>query len=182
MFQIALIVLAVIAVILILLLIVVALQPSKFRVERKATIAAPPDVVFDHVNSFHKWNDWSPWAKLDPNAKDSYDGPEAGVGAKFACDGNKQVGQGRMTIMESRPSKLIRIKLEFLKPFAATNQATFTMSPSGSGTRVNWAMEGGQDSFMCKAFSLFMPMDKMVGKDFEKGLAQMKAAAETDAQ
>ena len=180
MLQIALIVLAVIAVILILFLIVVALQPSKFRVERKATIAAPPDVVFDHVNSFHKWNDWSPWAKLDPNAKDSYDGPEAGVGAKFAWDGNKQVGQGRMTIMESRPSKLIRIKLEFLKPFSCTNMAEFTLEPQGNQTLITWAMTG-EKNFMSKAFCMFMNMDKMVGSDFEKGLASMKSLAEGQA-
>lgn len=180
MLQIALIILAIIAVILILFLIVVALQPSKFRVERKATIAAPPAIVFGQVNSFHKWNDWSPWAKLDPNAKDSYDGPEEGTGAKFAWEGNKQVGQGRMTIMESRPSELIRIKLEFLKPFACTNTAEFTFEPQGDQTTITWAMTG-EKNFMSKAFCMFMNMDKMVGGDFEKGLASMKSLAEAQA-
>lgn len=178
--QIVLIVLVVLAVILVLLLIVVALQPSQFRIERKATIVAPPAVVFGQVNSFRKWNDWSPWAKLDPTAKNSYDGPEAGVGAKFAWEGNNKVGQGKMTILESRPSDLIRIKLEFIKPFAATNTAEFTFQPQGSETLVTWAMTG-QNNFMGKAFGLIMNMDRMVGADFEKGLASMKSLAEAQA-
>jgi hypothetical protein len=178
--QVTLIVLAIIAVMTVLFLIVVALQPSKFRVERKATIAAPPAVVFGQVNSFHKWNDWSPWAKMDPTAKNSYDGPEAGTGAKFAWEGNNKVGQGKMTIMESSPSKLIRIKLEFLKPFACTNTAEFTFEPEGNRTRITWAMTG-EKNFMSKAFCMFMNMDKMVGGDFEKGLASMKSLAEAQA-
>lgn len=178
--QITLIVLAVIAVIVFLFLIVVALQPSKFRVERKATIAAPPAVVFGQVNSFRKWNDWSPWAKMDPSAKNSFDGPEAGVGAKFAWEGNNKVGQGRMTILESSPSELIRIKLEFFKPFACTNTAEFTFQPQGNQTVITWAMTG-EKNFMSKAFCMFMNMDKMVGGDFEKGLASMKAVAESSA-
>jgi Polyketide cyclase / dehydrase and lipid transport len=181
MFPIALIVLAVIAAIVILFLIVVAMQPSQFRVERKATIAAPPAVVFRHVNSFHKWNDWSPWAKLDPSAKNSYDGPEAGTGAKFAWQGNNKVGQGQMTILESRPSDLIRIKLEFIRPFTCTNAAEFTFRPEGNQTAVTWAMTG-TNNFMAKAFGLFMNMDKMVGGDFEKGLASLKSLAEAQAK
>lgn len=178
MLQIVLIVLAVIALIVVLFLIVVALQPSKFRVERKTSIAASPAVVFGQVNSFRKWNDWSPWAKLDPTAKNSFDGPESGVGAKFSWEGNNKVGQGRMTILESSPSELIRIKLEFVKPFACTNTAEFTFRPEGNQTVVTWAMTG-ENNFMGKAFCMFMNMDKMVGGDFEKGLASMKAISET---
>jgi uncharacterized protein YndB with AHSA1/START domain len=157
--------------------VIVALQPSDFRIVRSSTIAAPPATVFAQVNDFHKWEAWSPWAKLDPAAKSSFDGPPAGKGATFRWAGNEEVGEGSMTITESRPSDLIRIKLEFLKPFAATNTAEFTFKPEGNQTVVTWSMFG-RNNFIAKAFCLFINMDKMVGGQFEKGLASMKSVAE----
>lgn len=178
MFEIALTVLAVVAAIGIVFVIIVALRPAQFRIERSAKIAAPPAAVFAQVNDFHNWNAWSPWAKLDPAMKETYDGPDKGVGAKYAWEGNNKVGQGRMTILESNPHSLIRTKLEFLKPFACTNQGEFTFQSQGNETLVIWSMSG-ENTFMGKAFSLIMNMDKLVGTDFEKGLASMKALAES---
>ncbi len=166
------------AVVVVVFVAVVAMQPSAFRVERKATMVAPAPAVFAQVNDFHKWEAWSPWAKLDPAAKSSFDGPAAGTGAIFRWAGNKDVGEGSMTITESRPNELIRIKLEFLKPFAATNMAEFAFRPEGDQTQVTWAMTG-EKNFISKAICLFMSMDKMVGGQFESGLAQMKAVVET---
>jgi uncharacterized protein YndB with AHSA1/START domain len=155
----------------------VAMQPSDFRVTRMATINAPAPVVFGQVNDLHKWDTWSPWAKLDPQAKHTFEGPSSGKGAIFRWEGNDQIGEGKMTITESRPSDLIRIKIDFLKPFQATNTAEFTFHPEGSRTVVTWSMSG-TNNFVGKAFCLFMNMDKMLGGDFEKGLAQMKSVAE----
>ena len=156
---------------------VVAMQPSEFRVARTATISAPAPVVFAQVNDFHKWEAWSPWAKLDPAAKATFEGPSAGTGAIFRWAGNDKIGEGSMTITESRPSNLIRITLEFVKPFAATNTAEFTFEPEGNQTAVTWSM-AGKNNFMAKAVSLFMNMDKMVGGKFEEGLANMKSVVE----
>jgi hypothetical protein len=127
-------------------------------------------MVFAQVNDFHNWEAWSPWAKLDPAAKAIIEGPRAGKGAIFRWAGNEEVGEGSMTITESRPSDLIRIKLEFLKPFEATNTAEFTFKPVDNQTNVTWSMEG-QNNFIAKAVCLFMNMDQMVGGQFEKGLA-----------
>jgi hypothetical protein len=159
------------------LVVIVALRPAEFRIARSAKISAPPPAVFSQVNDFHKWTGWSPWEKIDPALQRTYEGPAAGEGAIYAWKGNKNVGQGRMTILESRPSELIRIKLEFLKPFACTNTAEFTFQPEGNQTAVTWSMSG-VNQFMGKAFGLFMNMDKMIGNDFEKGLASMKSLAE----
>jgi uncharacterized protein YndB with AHSA1/START domain len=160
------------------LAVIVVLQPSDFRISRSTTIAAPAATVFEQVNDFHKWDGWSPWAKLDPNMKQSHEGSPTGVGASYWWSGNDQVGEGRMTLTESRPSEMIRIKLEFLKPFAATNTAEFSFNPDGNRTTVTWSMFG-TNNFMAKAFGLVMNMDKLVGADFEKGLAQLKTVAET---
>ncbi len=168
-----------VAVILVVLVIVVAMQPADFRIARSTTISAPAEVVFAHVNDFHKWDAWSPWAKLDPSMKQSYEGSPTGTGAIYSWDGNKEVGTGRMTLTESRANELIRIKLEFLKPFAAVNDTEFTFKPEGNQTAVTWSMTG-KNNFMAKGFGLVMNMDKMVGGDFEKGLAQMKALAEAE--
>jgi hypothetical protein len=157
--------------------IIVAVQPSEFRIVRSASISAPAPEVFAQVNDFHKWQAWSPWAKLDPAAKATFEGPSAGTGAIFRWAGNKEVGEGSMMIIESRPSEVIRIKLEFLKPFAATNTAEFTFKPEGNKTAVTWSMSG-RNNFIAKAFCLFMNVDKMVGSQFEKGLASMKSVAE----
>ena len=163
---------------------VVAMQPSEFKVERTATIAAPPANVFQHVDDLHKWDAWSPWAKLDPNAKATFDGEKEGQGAGFAWAGNDEVGEGRMTITDSKPHEQILIRLEFIKPFAATNTTEFTFRPvegAADQTQVTWTMTG-HNNFISKAFCMFMNMDKMVGGDFEKGLASMKAAAEAEAR
>ena len=169
--------LIVIAAIVGVFLIVVALQPSEFRVVRSVTITAPPDAVFPHVNELKKWDAWSPWAKLDPNAKNTFEGPAAGVGAAMSWVGNSDVGEGRMTITESRPAELVRFRLEFYKPMAGTSDAEFTFKAQGNQTAITWAMTG-KNNFIAKALCLFMSMDKMVGGQFERGLASMKAIAE----
>ncbi len=156
---------------------VVAMQPSEFRISRTATMSAPAPAVFAQVNDFHNWEEWSPWAKLDPAAKATFEGPSAGTGAIFRWAGNKEVGEGSMTITESRPSDLIRIKLEFLKPFAATNTAEFTFKPEGDQINVTWSM-AGKNNFIAKTVCLFMDMDKMVGGQFEKGLGAIKSIVE----
>lgn len=167
-----------IAVIVIVLVVVVAMQPAEFRLTRSTKISAPAAAVFAQVNDFHKWVDWSPWEKIDPELRRTYEGAPFGTGASYAWVGNKQVGEGRMTLMESRPNELIRIKLEFLKPFACTNDVEFTFKFEGTQTTVTWSMSG-KNNFMAKAFGLVMSMEKMVGGDFERGLAQMKCVAES---
>jgi uncharacterized protein YndB with AHSA1/START domain len=152
-------------------------RPDDFKVTRKAAIAAPPAEVFAQVNDFHKWDAWSPWAKLDPNAKNTFSGAEAGTGAALAWAGNKKVGVGSMTITDSRPSEQILIRLEFTKPFKAVNTTEFTFAPEGGKTLVTWTMSG-KNNFMSKAMSLVMDCEKMVGPQFEKGLTQMAAIVE----
>ncbi|OAI42973.1 polyketide cyclase [Verrucomicrobia bacterium SCGC AG-212-E04] len=157
--------------------IVVALQPASYRIVRSTKIAAPPGTVFPLVNDFHKWDAWSPWAKLDPAMKTTFEGPTAAPGSIYKWSGNKEVGEGQMTLLESKLNELVRIKLEFLKPFADTCATDFTFKPDGNGTDVNWSMSGNRN-FVAKAICLFMNMDKLVGGDFEKGLAKMKSEAE----
>ena len=169
------------AVIAILFIVLLVGQPDEFRVARSAMIAAPPEQVFPHVNTLRSWEAWSPWAKLDPNARNSFEGPDAGVGAAMAWDGNKKVGAGRMTIVESRASNWIKFKLEFLRPFKATNFAEFTFTPEGQQTTVNWSMSG-TNNLAGKVFGLFVNCDKMIGRDFEKGLASLKAVVEGKAK
>jgi hypothetical protein len=158
----------------------IASRPSTFTVQRTATMKAAPEYVFPFVNSLYRWADWSPWNDLDPDMKRTYDGPVLGVGAVYAWSGNDKVGSGRMTLEESKPNEFIRIKLEFIKPFASTNTTTFTIKPVAEGASVTWAMEGHND-FMGKAASLFMDMDQMIGKDFEKGLGGLRQQAEAEA-
>lgn len=158
----------------------VATRPSSFHVERSATMKAPAAVAFERVDDFHQWAAWSPWDKLDPALKRTYSGPSAGVGAGYAWAGNDKVGEGAMTITAAQPGEKIVLKLEFLKPWKATNTTTFTFKGAGDSTTVTWAMAGESD-FMGKAFSVFMDMDKMIGADFEKGLATLKTVAETEA-
>jgi Polyketide cyclase / dehydrase and lipid transport len=171
------IILIALAVIVLVLVVIIALQPSDFRVARSTTVSAPPPAVFAQVNDFHKWEAWNPWGKIDPAMKQAYDGAPAGTAAIYKWAGNNEVGEGCMTIIESRPSELIRIKLEFVKPFAATNTAEFTFKPEGNQTAVTWSMFG-EKNFMAKAVHLFMNMDKMIGGQFEKGLASMKSIVE----
>jgi hypothetical protein len=169
--------LVVIVVVVALLLVVIVSRPEDFSISRSATVAAPPEKVFPQVNDLHNWEAWSPWAKLDPNMKMTFTGPETGTGAAYTWNGNSKVGEGRMTIVESRASELVRIKLEFMKPFTATNASEFTFQPQVNQTTVTWSMTGKRN-FMTKAMSLVMSMEKMLGGQFEQGLAQMKAIAE----
>jgi uncharacterized protein YndB with AHSA1/START domain len=152
-------------------------KPDTFRVERSASIKAPPEKIFPLINDFHQWPQWSPWEKLDPAMQRTHGGPAQGVGASYAWVGNSKVGEGRMEIVTSVPSSQIDIKLDFLKPFEAHNKALFTLKPEGDGTQVVWVMDGPAP-FVTKLMSVFVSMDKMIGKDFEAGLANMKAAAE----
>jgi hypothetical protein len=169
------------AAVVVVFLIVVALRPAQYRVARSTTIDAPPPVVFAQVNDFHKWEAWNPWGKIDPAMKQTYEGAPAGVGAAYSWVGNKEVGEGRMTITESRPHESVKIRLDFHKPFAGTSVADFTFVPQGSGqTLVTWNMTG-ENNFMGKAMCLFVNMDKMIGGQFEKGLADMKRVAESSA-
>ncbi len=156
----------------------IALRPSEFCITRTTAIAAPASMVFDQVNDFHLWEAWSPWAKLDPASKTNYEGATSGVGSIFHWAGNQEVGAGAMTLIESQPSERIRIRLEFLKPFEATNFSEFTFKPEGSGTVVTWSMTG-KNNFVGKAVGLLMNCDKMVGGQFEKGLANLKSVVES---
>jgi uncharacterized protein YndB with AHSA1/START domain len=169
------------AVIVVVFLIIVAMRPAQYRVARSVTVAAPGQAVFAQVNDFHKWEAWNPWGKIDPAMKHSYEGAPAGTGAIYTWVGNKEVGEGRMTVIESRPSDLIRIKMEFFKPFAGNSIAEFTFKPEGNQTAVTWSMTG-ENNFMAKAIHLFINMDKMIGGQFEKGLAQIKSLVEAPAK
>jgi hypothetical protein len=165
----------------VVLLAAIATRPASFKVERSATIAAPADVVYANVVDFKKWEAWSPWAKLDPASKSTFEGTDGAVGSSMAWSGNDKVGKGKMTITKAEPAKQVEIKLEFQEPFKATNTTVFALAPDGAGTKVTWTMSGEND-FMGKAMSMFMNMDEMVGKDFDKGLAQMRTADEEEAK
>lgn len=169
-----------VALVVVVVLLIAASKPSEFRIERKTVINAPSAAVFPNIEDFHRWSAWSPWEHLDPNLKRSYSGPTTGPGASYAWSGNSDVGEGRMTVLESRPNEALKVKLEFLKPFEATNTTTYTLTPSGGGTEVVWAMEG-PNSFAGKVMSVFADMDAMVGKDFERGLANLKRVCESKA-
>ncbi len=154
-----------------------ATRPDQFRVERSTRIDAPPDKVFATISDFHQWASWSPWEEIDPNMNRTYSGATSGKGAVYEWRGNKKVGEGRMEITTATPSQLVVIKLDFLKPFETHNTVELTLTPSGNGTNVTWAMSGASPFFM-KVMCVFVSMDKMVGKDFEKGLARLKAHVE----
>jgi uncharacterized protein YndB with AHSA1/START domain len=175
------VILAVIVILLILAVIVVTSQPSAFAITRTTTIAATPAAVFAQVNDFHKWQAWSPWAKMDPQVITSYEGADSGVGASYTWSGNKQVGAGRMTITESHAPELIRIALAFTKPMVANNIAEFTIISSGDHTIISWTMTG-TNGLVAKAFGLVVNVDQMVGGEFDKGLAAMKRLCEGVAQ
>ena len=159
------------------ILVIAAFQPSTFRVTRSITMQARPAVPFAHVNELTKWQAWSPWEKVDPALRRTYEGPPAGVGAIYAWEGNNAVGSGRMTIVSSRPGESIRFKLEFFKPMAGLCEAEFTFAPAATGTTVTWVMTGAS-KYISKIFCLFMNMDKMIGGQFEQGLANLKSVAE----
>ncbi|MDI3283918.1 SRPBCC family protein [Polyangium sp. 15x6] len=169
------------AVVIVVLLIVIAMQPSTYRVERHATIAAPLDLVFTKVKDFRTWDAWSPWSKLDPNMKTTFTGTQGEVGAGYEWVGNDEVGAGRMTITAIKPNERVDIKLEFLKPFESKADNGFSVEAAGNETKITWFMKGEND-FMSKAFCLFMDMDAMIGKDFENGLGNFKKVAEEAAK
>jgi uncharacterized protein YndB with AHSA1/START domain len=171
-------ILIVVAVAIAAVLIYAATRPDSFRVERSLQVNAPPEKVFALINSLSAWRSWSPWEKKDPAMQRSLTGPESGVGAAYGWKGNKNVGEGKMEIIESVPASRIRIKLDFVTPFEAHNQVEFTLTPAGGGTRVVWAMSG-PSPYISKLIGVFMNFDKMIGNDFEAGLANLKVAAET---
>jgi hypothetical protein len=170
--------LAVVVVVIAALAIVVALQPSEVHISRSMAMEAPPDKVFEQVNNLHKSPDWSPFIKLDPKIKYSYEGPEAGEGAVYKWSGNDEVGEGSMTIIESKPNELVRMKLAFVRPMEDTAEALFTFQPEGEKVNVTWSMNG-TNGFIEKAFCMFVDMDKMIGDKFEEGLASMKEIVES---
>jgi uncharacterized protein YndB with AHSA1/START domain len=175
------VILLAIAAVIVLVVLVVATRPSTFHIERSITIAAPPENAFARVNDFHAWAAWSPYERLDPQMTRTFGGAASGTGATYAWTGNDEVGEGRMTIEKSDAPSRVSIKLEFFRPWVATNVATFTFAPVPEGTKVTWAMDG-QNNFGAKAASLFMDIERIVGGDFERGLAGLKTVAENASQ
>jgi len=154
-----------------------AMQPSAFSVVREADIKATPAKVFTQINDFHNWSAWSPWEKMDPDLKRTFTGAKSGVGSKYSWVGNKKVGEGNMEITHSEASKRMQLDLHFIKPFQADNITEFTLAPATGGTHMKWEMRGHKP-FMMRVMSIFMDMDKMVGKDFEAGLSNLKSIVE----
>ena len=176
--NIPLLIVLLVAIVVGVLLVYAATRPDSFRIERSALIKAPPEKIFGLVNDLHQWTAWSPWEKIDPALKRSYSGPQSGKGAAYGWEGNSKVGSGRMEITESAaPSKVV-IKLDFLKPFEAHNTADFTFARQGDATNVTWAMFG-PSPFISKLMGTFFNMERMVGGQFEQGLANLKAISET---
>ncbi len=173
-------ILTVLGALLVLFLFVVAIQPSEFQVTRSMTISAAPNTVFAQVNGLRSWNTWSPWAKLDPNAKNSFEGPKTGKGAVMSWSGNNEVGEGRMTIIDSTANKEVKFQLDFVRPMKATNYSDFTFVPVGKKTLVVWKMSG-KNNFVAKAIGLVMDYEKMVGGQFEQGLTNLKNLVEKKA-
>lgn len=159
------------------ILLLAATKPDTFRVQRAMTIKAPPERIFALINDFRKWDGWSPWEKKDPEMKRSFSGAASGEGAVYAWDGDKNVGKGRMEITEATPPSKVVLKLDFEKPFEAHNTVVFTLEVQGDSTNVTWDMQG-PTPFFAKIIHVFMDMDKMLGKDFEAGLASMRRLAE----
>lgn len=166
-----------VVVLLIVLLSIAVTRPDTFRVERSASIKAPPEAIYPLIEDLHRWTAWSPWEKLDPQLNRSYSGAASGVGAAYTWEGNRKVGQGQMQIVEATPPTLVRIDLHVLRPFEARNTAEFTLRPTGEETEVTWAIYG-PNTLMGKLMSVFVSMDRMMGGDFERGLADLKARAE----
>jgi uncharacterized protein YndB with AHSA1/START domain len=175
--EILLVIAAVIVIALAAVFLIAATKPDTFRIERAATIPAPPETVFALINDFHQWRSWSPWEDRDPELKRTYSGSASGKGAVYAWEGNRNVGSGRMEIMESAaPSKIV-IKLDFIKPFEGHNTAEFTLAGGANATAVNWVMTG-PSIFFSKVMQVFISFDRMIGKDFETGLANLNKRAE----
>jgi carbon monoxide dehydrogenase subunit G len=168
----------VIVVVVAAILVFAATRPNTFRVQRSARIKAPPERIFSIINDFHNWGTWSPYEKLDPAMKRTLSGPNSGKGAVYEWEGNAKVGAGRMEILESSPSSRVAIKLDFIRPFEGHNIATFTLEPAGDSTNVTWAMDG-PSPYVTKVMGIFVNMDKMIGKDFETGLGNLKSVTES---
>lgn len=150
-----------------------------YVVERSETIAASPSVVFERVGNLQGWDDWSPWAEMDPNMNKTYNGEQGAVGSSYHWTGNRKVGEGQMTIKASEPNERVAIDLKFVKPFKSESVTEVLLAPSGDGTSVTWRMTG-ENSLMTKIMGFFgKGMDKMVGPDFEKGLAKLKRISES---
>jgi uncharacterized protein YndB with AHSA1/START domain len=160
------------------ILIMAATRPDTFRVERSIRVSAPPEKIFHYVNDFHQWGVWSPYEKLDPSMRRSYDGTPAGKGAVYEWDGNGKAGKGRMEIIDSSELTRIVLELDFIKPITGHNRAAFDFQPVGSGTQVTWSMDG-PSPYIAKVMGLFFNMDRLIGGDFETGLANLKAVSET---
>jgi hypothetical protein len=159
----------------------VATRPATYHVERSKEIRAPAEVVFAQLDDFRAWPAWSPWEKLDPGMKKTYEGPERSVGSSYAWQGNSDVGKGKMTITDRHPSSHLGLRLEFLEPFASTAATDFRLRAAGDAVNVTWSMEGNND-FMGKLFGTFMDMDAMIGADYEKGLAALATVSEAEAK
>jgi hypothetical protein len=166
----------------VIFLIAAATREPAYTVTRSASVAAPRDVAYAQVADFHAWDRWSPWAKIDPAMKTEFRGTPAAVGSSYYWTGNDKVGEGRMTLTQAAPGSQIGIKLEFIRPFASTNTSEFTFAPDAAGTRVTWTLNGNKGGLVGKAFGMFMDFDKMVGSDFERGLANLKTVAEAEAK
>jgi uncharacterized protein YndB with AHSA1/START domain len=166
-----------VVVLIVALLAFAATRPDTFRIDRATRISAPPERVFALINDLHSWPSWSPWEKLDPAMKRTYSSAESGKGAVYEWSGNSKAGAGRMEITDTSPPSRVTIKLDFLKPFESHSTIDFTLETSGGSTNVTWAMHG-PSPFTSKLMGLFLNMDKLIGKDFESGLASMKAIAE----
>lgn len=154
-----------------------ATRPDELRVARSTLIRAPAEKIFPIVDDLRRWSAWSPWERKDPAMKRTFSGADRGKGAAYAWDGNRAVGSGRMEIVESTPPSKIAIKLDFIRPFEGHNTAIYTFVPEADATRLTWSMLG-PSPFAAKVMGVFVDMDKMIGKDFEAGLANLKAAAE----
>jgi uncharacterized protein YndB with AHSA1/START domain len=171
------IILIVVVVLIAALLAYAATRPSSFRVRRTASIKASPEKIFPLIADFHNWTSWSPWEKKDPALKRTFSGAASGKGAVYAWEGNREVGSGRMEITEASSPSKVTIQLDFIKPFEGHNLVDFTLQPAGGETTVTWDM-AGHLAYVMKVFGIFVSMDKMIGKDFEAGLANLKAVAE----
>ena len=152
-------------------------KPDTFSVQRSTTIQARPDKIYPLVADFHRWAEWSPWEALDPAMKRSHSGPPSGPGAVYTWDGNKDVGAGRMEVLAAQVPAKVTIKLDFIRPFEGHNSTDFSFVPQGDATLVSWVMTG-PTPFVSKLMQVFVSMDKLIGKDFEAGLAKLKAVAE----
>ncbi|MDX8479114.1 SRPBCC family protein [Mesorhizobium sp. VK24D] len=170
-------ILIILVVIIAAVLVFAATQPNDFVVSRSARIKAPAEAIFPLIDDFRRWPEWSPFEKLDPNIKRTLSGAESGKGAAYAWEGNSKAGKGRMEIVNSTPPSLIALKLDFEKPFRANNSVDFTLTPSDEGTTVTWAMHGARP-FIAKLMGLFMNFDRLIGKDFEAGLDNLRRATE----